>query len=268
MPSSKPSPNRRRLLGATACLGLSCACGAAFAWPTDDYASPPDQDPPPEEAAQGDIACSWSASYGSAAGPGPQLFSSTGNPMLDQGMTLEHAILSQTFGVRPGLFMLNDGNQGNAFATTAILGNHPYPHGTVVFGMTLMMEEFMKAGPMGGRADHAMMGILAHEWGHILQFMNVKARPPGKAMELHADGLAGWYMGMRAMQLAQWNPVDLRTTMLSFFGKGDYAFNDPSHHGTPQERVQAFQGGLQAVHRGASLPSFFQQSAAWHGLPL
>ena len=43
----------------------------------------------------------------------------------------------------------------------------------------------------------------------------------------------------------------------SFFSKGDYSFNSPTHHGTPDERLHAVQAGLkdaQASQFGRCLP--------------
>lgn len=195
-----------------------------------------------------------------------KLSNTTGNPPLDAGITNELQYLINLFTVRPGFFMLHEGAYGNAFATSEILGGHAFPHGTVVFGLTLMQEEYEAAGPTG-RFDHAMAAIMAHEWGHILQFRKLKSQPSGKAMELQADALAGWYMGVRSVQLSAYGSmVDIQTAMKSVFSKGDYAFNDPRHHGTPDERLKMFQMGLKAGYSQKSLSHIFTRSASMVGL--
>lgn len=194
------------------------------------------------------------------------LSNETGIPLLDAGITNELQYLKNFFTVRPGFFMLHEGEHGNAFATSETLGGHAFPHGTVVFGLTLIQEEYKAAGPMG-RFDHAMAAIMAHEWGHILQFRKLKSQPPGKAMELQADALAGWYMGVRSVQLSAYGSmVDIQTAMKSMFNKGDYAFNDPKHHGTPHERLKMFQMGLEAGYSKKSLSHIFTRSAGMVGL--
>ncbi len=277
---------RRKFIEALAGAGLAlitspCAC-AAFPGVIDDkdttnnaddfHPSPgTSQDRAPDTIAgalfPASTGCSLSL-HSAANGESEQLSLSntTGIIALDAGITNELQYLKRLFTVQPGFFMLHEGQHGNAFATREILGGHNFPHGTVVFGLTLMREEYAAAGQMG-RFDHAMAAIMAHEWGHILQFRKLKSHPPGKAMELQADALAGWYMGVRSVQLRIYgSTVDIQTAMRSVFNKGDYAFNDPRHHGTPDERLKMFQMGLDAGYSMKSLSKTFTQSARMVGL--
>lgn len=122
----------------------------------------------------------------------------------------------------------------NALATPEPLLGHA--DGTVAFGLNLLRSE-LSASPAWGAA---VAGIMAHEWGHIRQFGEGLARP-GPHMELHADFLAGWYMGVKAA-LGTW--VVVENLARSPFSKGDYEFNNPNHHGTPDQRVAAMAAGF------------------------
>lgn len=173
-------------------------------------------------------------------GQGPTLVSSCGIPWLDQMMPLEAQYLDKYFGVSAWFTFLLDAEGPNAFATPNALKNGT--QGTVLFGIQLLRQE-LAASPFG---TIALAAIMAHEWGHILQFAN-GIQVPGKRMELSGDFMAGWWCGMKV--LAGTAAVDMFTVADSLYGKGDYAFNSPQHHGTPKERVQAMQGGYRAATR-------------------
>ena len=106
------------------------------------------------------------------------------------------------------------------------------------------MQQELQTSPFGTIALAAIMG---HEWGHILQFVH-GIQVLGKRMELSSDFMAGWWCGMKV--LAGTVAVDLPTVAYGLYTKGDYAFNDPRHHGTPEERVEHMQQGyLSAIQR-------------------
>jgi hypothetical protein len=81
---------------------------------------------------------------------------------------------------------------------------------------------------------------MAHEWGHIVQYQRGIRWKTTKPLELQVEYLAGWYMAARNPR----NMLVFTQAMSSFFSKGDYEFNEPDHHGTPEERVQAIQQGF------------------------
>jgi hypothetical protein len=60
-------------------------------------------------------------------------------------------------------------------------------------------------------------------------------------IELHADFVAGFYFGRDGTRSKQ----IVETFARSLFSQGDYAFNVPTHHGTPQQRVAAMQKGYE-----------------------
>jgi predicted metalloprotease len=61
-----------------------------------------------------------------------------------------------------------------------------------------------------------------------------------RCLELHADFMAGFYFGVRAAS----KDLDVKPFAKSLFSKGDWAFNEPNHHGTPQEREDAMYAGF------------------------
>jgi hypothetical protein len=93
------------------------------------------------------------------------------------------------------------------------------------------------------KGGYAVAGIMAHEFAHILQF-DKESELSGKARELHADFMAGYYLGKKSY----FAPTNVRAFAVSLFEKGDYAFRSPSHHGTPQERVNAMVAGVQSAN--------------------
>ena len=189
-------------------------------------------------SAQGE-GCFLPASDGRALGTQAPLLSRTcGVPWLDQMMPIESQYLNRYFGVSAGFTFFVETEGANAFATPdTLFGDR---HGTVFFGVQLLQQE-LSASPFG---TIALAAIMAHEWGHILQFAH-GIRVPGKQMELSSDFMAGWWCGMKVLRNTP--AVDMRTVARSLYEKGDYAFNSPGHHGTPPERVEQMSRGFNAA---------------------
>lgn len=259
---------RRRefLAGAAAYLGATafpCLCSAQ--WPTPTQAGEPTAIPPSgwptstEQTAKQktDVSTVPGAanSQGREAGcslrqgairamqdRGVRLSPTSGFGYLDNVMPQEAELLSRMFEVHPGFAFFDDGGDPNAFAVTDTL--IPGTSGTVLFGLDLLRKE-VSSSPVGG---NALIMIMAHEWGHIAQFTRGLAQP-GKQAELSADFLGGWWLGMKRV----WNvpALDWDTAARSIFSKGDYAYNSPTHHGTPEERVSMMTKGytLSAMRR-------------------
>lgn len=121
--------------------------------------------------------------------------------------------------------------------------------------------------PFGGYA------IVAHELAHTYQFkhqlQNILMPQNGAVlgMELHADFMAGVILGRvkrkgeedaasqnvnlpsDAATITSWfqdfEDADIPAVFEVWAGIGDCNFNHPSHHGTPDERVQAFRAGFE-----------------------
>ena len=90
-------------------------------------------------------------------------------------------------------------------------------------------------------------GVLAHEWGHQIQFLfqwiNANQRT-AKPTELEADAFAGFYMGLAK----GWAWGYINSYFNSVFSFGDYHFNSPNHHGTPNERLAAARLGFETAY--------------------
>ena len=168
------------------------------------------------------------------------IYAQSGVPIIDQVMPVEYILLNQAFRVNPDFAFFDDGASPNALATTtALIGRSAY--GTVLFGVNLLRAE-MGATWWGA----AVAGIASHEFAHICQFQAGLSGPTWM-MELHADYLAGWYLGAKQVY---GTAVVIDGFGESLFNKGDFAFNDPSHHGTPEQRVSAMLNGYRTALSG------------------
>jgi hypothetical protein len=170
------------------------------------------------------------------------LVNSTGNPQLDAAILIDVNALRNFFIVQPSFYYyVEDDNSPNAFADP-VAESDTFPSGTVCFGISMIQKEFNLS-----RGGTTIPIIIAHEFGHILDFQNNVTSQPGVVRELFADFQAGCYLYHRHLII----PTDVYATIVDFFSMGDYAdFNDPNHHGQPQDRVKALVAGynwLQSV---------------------
>lgn len=171
---------------------------------------------------------------------------STGDPVLDKAIMFEIKRIRTFFGIHPGVRILNDQQSPNAYAIrdSLLLGTD----GTVLLGRTLIGSE-LEANSKGGIA---VAGIIAHECAHILQYNSslygrlTTGQRTSRCLELHADYMAGFYFGVRAVS----KDLEVKPFAHSLFGKGDWAFNEPTHHGTPQEREAAMYAGFELGKAG------------------
>ena len=100
----------------------------------------------------------------------------------------------------------------------------------------------------GAPGDMAVAYVIAHEEAHNIQaeLGLFDGSVPTQAIELHADCLAGAW----AADAAQRDIVDaddLDHAQVTAWLVGDYAFDDPGHHGTPRQRVNAFMAGYDSL---------------------
>ncbi len=112
--------------------------------------------------------------------------------------------------------------------------------------------------------DFAWITVIAHEWGHHVQFElgeEVDERSPGSAqvypiqLELQADCLAGAY-AQDAEERNWLDPGDIEEALFLTDFAGDEAgthWTDPNAHGTPQQRVRAFERGYDEGLAGCDL---------------
>ena len=184
------------------------------------------------------------------------LIPASGDEVFDRALGRALVRLARTFDVRPGFAYIDDGQSKNAYATPET--RIPRTHGTVLFGLNLLREALH----MGIGGDIAVLGICAHEFAHIFQFFSHYYRElesrhhTVKLIELHADYLSGYFIG----RLKQDRP----SIRLYNFGRlinsiGDTNFNNPSHHGTSEERVRAAETGFRAASSVSSAQSAARQ---------
>jgi predicted metalloprotease len=100
-----------------------------------------------------------------------------------------------------------------------------------------------------GFGDVAPQAILAHEFGHQVQFAigtfdNPISSDPAentRRTELMADAYSAYYLSHARGATMQWKRV--QQFLEVFFNIGDCGFSSPGHHGTPIQRMAAAQWG-------------------------
>ena len=146
--------------------------------------------------------------------------------------------LSRLFSVNPGFGFYHDEQQPNAYATAEVVTAGT--DGTVVFGLNLL-DRLLNSAPTG----ISVMGVLAHEFGHIVQTVSPETRvlrgSTARLMELHADYLAGFYAGWRK---SKDDSISTNSLGRAFLALGDFNTSHPQHHGTPDERLAALAAGF------------------------
>ena len=157
---------------------------------------------------------------------------SLGNPYYDQKM-IEEIGLQQSFfnGVPASVYILYEPSieYRNAYANQ---------NGEILFGYHMFYYTISNFNEL------AAAGILAHEWGHRVQFTagwNTTMQNPH--LELEADAFSGYYMALGKA----WAWSQIEGYYASTYATGDYNFNHPTHHGTPNQRLAAAYLGVQTA---------------------
>lgn len=206
----------------------------------------------PASAQQTVIACSMSAD----ASINGKMFATSGNRDLDRALIAELRKVCRVFGINPGFQYLDDSRSPNAYATTDTFISNT--RGTVLFGLGLINSEMVNQ--YGGAA---VAGIAAHEGSHIFQFYSpflprLQAGSTARSVELHADYLAGYYFKRTGR-----TERSIQSFGSSLRRMGDFDFGNPSHHGTPDERVGAMLGGYQAGEEGLDRDAAAERGIAY-----
>lgn len=183
----------------------------------------------------------------------------TGDPNKDKFLGRALARLAQTFDERPTFAFYDDGEHPNANASPGDDGV-PGTWGKVRFGRQLFGDLTHNFGEDG----IAILGVLAHEFAHVAQYrrkvMSALAGKTVKRSELHADLVSGYYLGLRKLANSK---LKLRTAGMALYSIGDYAYNDPQHHGTPEERVAASEYGFSLANEGRAFRDVFDHGVDW-----
>ena len=88
--------------------------------------------------------------------------------------------------------------------------------------------------------DYAVDGILAHEWGHQIQYQLNYITPSNYLTELEADAFSGFYIAAGK----QFDEQQLYSYYHNTFSSGSNNYNSPDFHGTPQQRYDAVRLGM------------------------
>lgn len=171
---------------------------------------------------------------------GAEIDRRTGNEAWDRALEQATAGASAFFGVQPGVGIYDDAGEPNALAYDYgfIAGTET----TVAVGQALMRRALTEGADNGV----SLVAILAHEFAHIFQYahgIDERLAPnegPVKLLELNADFYAGFYLANFSRNAGG---VRLLESGRAFEQMGDIHFNEPDHHGTPQQRLRAIEFG-------------------------
>lgn len=189
--------------------------------------------------------------------------------------------LRQRYGLRPGAVFFDDSKSPNAYADPKVLvpdGEWGGKDGTLLLGETLFFEQFRNsATDILNRAPHEQhvqdkhaldaFVILAHEFGHILQFKNGFRPLTFWQLEPHADFMAGWAIDKNWVNALFGDKEEsFENAVRLMFSIGDTAFDDPKHHGEPQFRAAMVQAGQDA--HDLPMQAAFEKGAKLVGLKI
>ena len=98
--------------------------------------------------------------------------------------------------------------------------------------------------------DFAVAYIVAHEYGHQVQdelglFERYGSQLPTMAFELQADCFAGTW-AHSAYQENRLEQGDVQEALDAALAVGDFDAGNPGHHGTPEQREEAWNGGFES----------------------
>ena len=156
------------------------------------------------------------------------------------------------FEVKPSFLFFSDVEAPNAFAFDVGIDAQCTPDGTVAFGTTLIATE-READPVFWGS--ALSVIVAHEYGHISQYKRALDMETFRK-ELHADFLAGWAIATMNRN-GVGSGVNPSAAAATLFARGDYNFNEPNFHGTPEQRSELMAAGYECGLDGRDLQSAF-----------
>ncbi|MDI3320383.1 hypothetical protein [Pinibacter soli] len=135
----------------------------------------------------------------------------------------------------------------NAFAQ----GSFDFPPFGVVPDKIVMGDGILDSYAAIGYGDVAPQAILAHEFGHHVQFQrgvfgNVSSPEATRRTELMADAMSAYFLSSARGASMQWKRV--KEFLQVFFNIGDCSFTSINHHGTPTQRMAAAEFGYQTAN--------------------
>ena len=158
------------------------------------------------------------------------LVSSSGNTWFDVAFQSEAAYQRDWFEETASVSLFDDCAGPNAYSS---------PEDWIIFGVRF-------ADRMASLHDRelTLWQIMAHEFGHQVEFyFGYENRVGyGQRFELVADAISGLYITHNHIERLGDN---IPAFAGGIWNSGD--FNDPSHHGTPSQRVRSFIKGMEAA---------------------
>ena len=194
---------------------------------------------------------------------------SSGDRQFDRALAESLFFMSELFGVTPTFAFIKNATTPNAYATSKpfrTARDNPVLPGRAD-GTVLLADSIIGWMKSKGIDDPvaATLAICAHEFGHIAQFKYrhqnekvssiLRAGEPGvKRLELHADFLSGYYIGVARHRNPQ---TPSASVAFAAYVTGDNRVTSFTHHGTPEERGQAVVAGY---HQGYEQRSTFNDA--------
>lgn len=127
------------------------------------------------------------------------------------------------------------------FNAVAISGFDPGAPYEVIPPKIIMGDGILDGYTAIGYGDVAPQAVLAHEFGHHIQFQLKLFKGTGpeatRRTELMADAFSAYFLAHARGQSMQWKRV--KQFLQVFFNIGDCSFTNNSHHGTPRQRMAA-----------------------------
>ena len=234
----RPTMRTARLTCVSVLAVLLCGC-----LPTDTASNPVDDETLAQRGVVGCYAAEFNGLDASQLGCG--LISTFGDPLFDLRFTEEIGIQSAFWqGVPATVYAFDECSlqQANAIAM---------PNRSILMGYWLSRKIIIDTG-----SELPVAGVLAHEWGHQVQFQFGWAQPTEptvRRIELEADMWSGFYMALAK----GWTGNQLNSYFQTLFDIGDFNFHSRGHHGTPNQRLAAgvvgFDVGVQVFLSGQRL---------------
>lgn len=222
--------NTTRLALLLALCHLATGCSAS---------DPVDPEPQNVEVGQGCYSASYAGRPQGQIGCG--LLSTLGRADVDTWFAGEIASQREFWRGNPASVYVFDECAGEANALSL-------PDQYILFGRNVFWERAYAT-----NSYLAPTVVLAHEWGHQVQFNNgwmVRTEPTVRRTELEADAYAGYY----SMLKYSWDPDIVRVLFHTLYDIGDYHYNSPDHHGTPDQRLSAgsvgYDTAIYAINNG------------------
>jgi len=153
----------------------------------------------------------------------------TGVDALDKRVRSEKNFLARLFGVEPLVVILDDKAERPLFAAP----------GTIAFRVDWLKGRWDSD---DNRAATVAFWV-AHQWAHALQDKR-SLKLPGISRELHADVLAGWYLGKRNFATLGSGPDLDPGFARSLFEAPDEFANERFEHGRAADRADAVATGF------------------------